>query len=103
MSAPTERLTPRELQVLAHLADGLTLTEVCAKQYVSVGTAKTQTRSIYRKLGVRNAHGAVGVGLRTGLIPGCAVNPGREQEQYDAPNPELGFACGRGLGRCKES
>ncbi len=31
------------------------------------------------------------------------VDPGRAAEEYDAPDPSLGFACGRGLGRRKES
>ena len=31
------------------------------------------------------------------------VDPAREAEEYDTPDPDRGFACGRGLGRRKEN
>lgn len=45
-------LSPRERQVLALLAQGLTAREIAADLYLSVNTVKTHTRTLYRKLGV---------------------------------------------------
>ena len=45
-------LTERELAVLALLPTDLTLREVASTLYVSLNTVKSQTRAIYRKLGV---------------------------------------------------
>ncbi|BDZ42651.1 hypothetical protein GCM10025865_19500 [Paraoerskovia sediminicola] len=45
-------LTRREKIVLDQLLRGLTLEQVARELFVSRNTVKTQTRSIYRKLGV---------------------------------------------------
>ncbi len=49
-----EPLTERELEVLTLLASGRPNKEVARDLFVSVGTVKTHTNNIYRKLGVRN-------------------------------------------------
>lgn len=60
-------LTPRE-QVLAQwLPTGLTLSAIAAKLSVSPNTVKSQTRSLYRKLGVETRQGAVERLEHTGL------------------------------------
>ena len=43
-------LTPRELEVLEHLAAGLSRREIAEKLFVSENTIKTQVSSLYRKL-----------------------------------------------------
>lgn len=57
--APFEPLTDRERTVLRGLAAGLSNAEIAASQVVSITTVKTQARSIYRKLNVKNRHEAV--------------------------------------------
>jgi ATP/maltotriose-dependent transcriptional regulator MalT len=47
-------LSERELEVLALLASGKTNSEVAGDLFVSVGTIKSHTGNIYRKLGARN-------------------------------------------------
>jgi DNA-binding CsgD family transcriptional regulator len=47
-------LSPRETQVLAMAAEGLTNTEVAARLTISVHAVKFHLASIYRKLGVGN-------------------------------------------------
>ena len=49
-----EPLSERELEVLTLLASGRPNREVARDLFVSVGTVKTHTNNIYRKLGVRN-------------------------------------------------
>ena len=49
-----ESLSERELEVLTLLASGRPNKEVARDLFLSVGTVKTHTNNIYRKLGVRN-------------------------------------------------
>ena len=49
-----EPLTERELEVLSLLASGRTNSEVARDLFVSVGTVKSHTGNIYRKLDARN-------------------------------------------------
>jgi len=57
--APLEPLSARERKVLRLLAAGLSNAEIAAELVVSINTVRTQARSIYRKLGVKNRHEAV--------------------------------------------
>jgi ATP/maltotriose-dependent transcriptional regulator MalT len=49
-----EPLSERELEVLSLLASGRTNSEVARDLFVSVGTVKSHTGNIYRKLEVKN-------------------------------------------------
>jgi ATP/maltotriose-dependent transcriptional regulator MalT len=62
------RLTPRELEVLALAACGLTGRELADELVVSPATIKTHFDNVYDKLGVRNRAGAVAKAMRLGLI-----------------------------------
>jgi len=61
-------LTPRELEVLQHLAEGLTNVEVAAQLDVSPRTIKTHVQNLLAKLAVPDRAGAVARGFRLGLI-----------------------------------
>ena len=52
-------LTPKEQEVLVHLAALLTTEEIAAAMFVSVSTVRTHVRGIFRKLGVRRRNDAV--------------------------------------------
>jgi DNA-binding CsgD family transcriptional regulator len=52
-------LSERELEVLTLLASGKTNSEVAADLFISVGTVKSHTGNIYRKLGAKNRAGAL--------------------------------------------
>ena len=54
-----EELTPRELEVLGHLAELLSTEEIADAMFVSVNTVRTHVRSILRKLGVPRRNAAV--------------------------------------------
>jgi ATP/maltotriose-dependent transcriptional regulator MalT len=62
------RLTPRELEVLALAAYGLSGRELADELVVSPATIKTHLDNVYAKLGVRNRAGAVAKAMRLGLI-----------------------------------
>jgi LuxR family maltose regulon positive regulatory protein len=63
-----EPLTDRELEVLRLLADGLSNQEIAEKLVVALGTAKTHTASLYRKLDVASRTQAVARARELGLI-----------------------------------
>ena len=61
-------LSERELEVLTLLASGKTNSEVAGELFVSVGTVKSHTGNIYRKLGARNRAEALARARGLGLI-----------------------------------
>jgi ATP/maltotriose-dependent transcriptional regulator MalT len=61
-------LSERELEVLALLASGKTNSEVAGDLFVSVGTVKSHTGNIYRKLGAKNRTEALTRARELGLI-----------------------------------
>jgi len=65
---PLEQLTPRELEVLAMLSEGLGNRQIADRLGVSDHTIKFHISSILDKLGVSTRTEAVTAGLRIGLI-----------------------------------
>jgi ATP/maltotriose-dependent transcriptional regulator MalT len=61
-------LSEREIEVLSLLASGKTNSEVAGDLFVSVGTVKSHTGNIYRKLGARNRTEALTRARELGLI-----------------------------------
>ncbi|MEO3742712.1 response regulator transcription factor [Plantactinospora sp. B5E13] len=69
-------LTPRELEVLHHLARGLTNAELAGRLHLSETTVKTHVTRILSKLGLRDRAQAIIVAYETGLItPGGGTEP----------------------------
>jgi DNA-binding NarL/FixJ family response regulator len=64
-----EALTPRELQVLRIMAQGLANKEIAEQLGISDHTAKFHVASILGKLGAATRAEAVVLGIRKGLIP----------------------------------
>jgi len=69
-----EVLTPREVEVLAALASGMTVAQIATAEYVSHKTVEGHLCQVYAKLGVHNRQRAVHRGVRLGIIacPFCA-------------------------------
>ena len=63
----TDKLTPRELEVLQCLTDGLSNQEIASRLVVSEKTVKSHLTSIYRKMNVRGRSQAILAALRDGL------------------------------------
>ncbi|MFE4862026.1 response regulator [Streptomyces sp. NPDC056670] len=62
-------LTPRELDILAQLANGLGNREIARALFISEATVKTHLGRIYEKLGVDTRAGAVSVAKEHRLLP----------------------------------
>ena len=65
---PTVSLSPRELELMRHMVDGLTAKEIAASLDISIHTADTHTRNLYSKLGVRSRAAAVARAIRERLV-----------------------------------
>jgi DNA-binding NarL/FixJ family response regulator len=61
-------LSPRELEILIALADGLSNKQVARRFDISQHAVKFHIESIFRKLGVATRAEAVAKGLRRGLV-----------------------------------
>lgn len=61
-------LSPREQEVLALMATGLSVPAIAGAMFVSLSTAKTYVSRVYDKLGASNRANAIMIGLRMGLI-----------------------------------
>ncbi|HVV21230.1 MAG TPA: response regulator transcription factor [Pseudonocardiaceae bacterium] len=66
--APVSALSPRELEVLALVARGVTNRDAAKRLFVSEATVKTHLLHIYAKLGVNDRAAAVAIGYERGLL-----------------------------------
>ncbi|WP_263120984.1 response regulator transcription factor [Cellulomonas sp. RIT-PI-Y] len=64
-----ERPTPRELEVLAAVARGLSNAAIGAELFIAEATVKTHLLRVFAKLGVDDRTRAVTVALERGLLP----------------------------------
>jgi len=67
-AALVEKLSERELEVLALMAEGLTNPEIAGRLFLSLSTIKTHLNNIYGKLNVRNRAEAVLRAKELGLL-----------------------------------
>lgn len=68
MLAPAVRLTPREGEILALLAEGVSVAVLSQRLYISQSTAKTHMSKLYEKLGASNRTQAIMAAVRLGLV-----------------------------------
>ncbi len=76
MEKPKLTLTDRETEVLDLLKEGLSVSAVAKRLYISESTAKTHIAKLYAKLDATNRAHAVMNAMRLGLIHG-ETSPGR--------------------------
>src|SRR5262249_51472241 len=69
LARPPGALTPRQAEILAHVAVGLTNKAIADRLHLSPGTVERHLATIYRKLGLRNRAQATRYALRHGLNP----------------------------------
>lgn len=84
-SPPTEAaeetldaLTERQMEVLKHIAQGLTNREIAELLYITERTVKYHLQEILQKLHLRNRTQAVAYAVRTGLIGEDELSPAIE-------------------------
>ena len=79
-TAPFSELTPRELEILKHVADGLSNKMIARALEISDGTVKLHVKGILRKLGMHSRveaavsaveHGLGKYGRKSGAPPGA--------------------------------
>lgn len=63
-----EALTPREIEVLTHLANGNRNRDIAEKLFITEETVKVHIKHIREKLGASDRTQAVAIGLRRGII-----------------------------------
>jgi DNA-binding NarL/FixJ family response regulator len=63
-----ESLTPREVDVLKHLASGTKNRQIAARLEISEETVKAHVKHIMDKLGAKDRTGAVSIAVRRGII-----------------------------------
>jgi len=61
-------LTPRELEVLRLVAEGLTSPQIAERLQIRSSTVKTHVQNLFEKLGVSDRAAAVAAGMRRGLV-----------------------------------
>jgi len=62
-------ITPRELEILALIANGMSNREIAEKLFVSESTVKTHSSRLFEKLSAKRRTQAVQIGQELGLIP----------------------------------
>jgi two-component system nitrate/nitrite response regulator NarL len=67
-AADLPRLSPRELEVLRLVAEGLSTPQIAERLILSTATIKTHLQSVYEKLGVSDRASAVATAMRRGLF-----------------------------------
>jgi DNA-binding NarL/FixJ family response regulator len=65
---PVEPLTPRELEVLQLLAEGLDSATICSRLSIAPNTLRTHTQNMMEKLGTLSKLVTVAYALRNGLV-----------------------------------
>lgn len=62
-------ITPREMEILGLIAQGMSNREIAEKLFVSENTVKTHSSRVFDKLGARRRTQAVQLGKEYGLLP----------------------------------
>ena len=63
-----EPLTPREREIVRHVAAGLRNSEIAAKLFISEDTVKTHLGNVFKKVGVRDRVQLTRYALRLGMV-----------------------------------
>jgi DNA-binding NarL/FixJ family response regulator len=63
-----QQLTPREIEVLRYLADGMSTTEIGAVMRLSVNTVRNHVQKVLRRLGAHSKLEAVAIARREGIL-----------------------------------
>jgi PAS domain S-box-containing protein len=84
--AGASMLTPRQLEVLGLLVQGLDTAEIARRLGVAEETARNHIRALLRAMGAHSRLEAAVMGLRLGLVAHDLTQPGHETEEPPADN-----------------
>jgi DNA-binding CsgD family transcriptional regulator len=62
------KVTPRELEVLGLVAEGLSTREIARRLWVTEETVKTHIKRLHDRLGARTRAHAVAIAFRSGIL-----------------------------------
>lgn len=65
----TGPLSPTQIVILRHMANGMTNAAIAAAMYLSIDTIKTHARRMYANLGAYDRAHAVRLGIEAGYVP----------------------------------
>lgn len=68
LQSATERLTPREMEVLQALSEGMSNKEIADRMHISVETERSHMMNILNKLGARSRLQALVIAARRGIV-----------------------------------
>jgi DNA-binding NarL/FixJ family response regulator len=77
---PLSRLSPRQIEVLRLITDGLTSREIAARLRLSEKTVETHRSAVAQRLGIRDVAGLVRYAVRVGLTSVAPPFDGRRRE-----------------------
>jgi DNA-binding NarL/FixJ family response regulator len=93
-----ERLTPRELEILQHMANGATSEQIASELGMSKHTLRTHTQNVLTKLGVHSKLDAIVAAIRYGKVQTVDVTPADEFEEGGSSGEAEGEGGGEGGG-----
>lgn len=77
---PLSRLSPRQIEVLRLITDGLTSREIASRLGLSEKTVETHRSAVAQRLGIRDVAGLVRYAVRVGLTPLAPPFDGRRRD-----------------------
>jgi DNA-binding NarL/FixJ family response regulator len=77
---PLSRLSPRQIEVLRLITDGLTSREIASRLNLSEKTVETHRSAVAQRLGIRDVAGLVRYAVRVGLTSVAPPFDGRRRE-----------------------
>ncbi|HEX2217875.1 MAG TPA: response regulator transcription factor [Gemmatimonadales bacterium] len=77
---PLARLSPRQIEVLRLITEGLTSREIAARLQLSEKTVETHRSAVAQRLGIRDVAGLVRYAVRVGLTSLAPPFDGRKRE-----------------------
>ena len=77
---PLSRLSPRQIEVLRLITDGLTSREIASRLRLSEKTVETHRSAVAQRLGIRDVAGLVRYAVRVGLASVAPPFDGRRRE-----------------------
>ena len=86
-------LTPRELEILSHLAEGHSNSEIAKLCWISENTVKFHLKNLFRKLGVRDRGQAIMIARAISRrLDDARVDQRFSPNRKDAERPSIRFA-----------